>query len=77
MRSVSIIGVGRTKFGEHWSQSFREMVTEASMKAIESAGYGIAGTTQGKESGTKKMQIHLPSIHLDEGVLELIAKGVI
>lgn len=37
MRSVSIIGVGRTKFGEHWNESFREMITKAALRAIESA----------------------------------------
>ncbi|MBI4044555.1 MAG: thiolase domain-containing protein [Candidatus Diapherotrites archaeon] len=37
MRSVSIIGVGRTKFGEHWGLSLRELVTEAALKSIEAA----------------------------------------
>jgi len=38
MRSVSIIGVGCTKFGEHWDKSFRELIAEAGMKAIEDSG---------------------------------------
>ncbi len=37
MRRVAIIGVGQTKFGEHWSEGFRDMVTEAGAKAIEDA----------------------------------------
>ncbi|MDD5163642.1 MAG: thiolase domain-containing protein [Candidatus ainarchaeum sp.] len=37
MRSVSIIGTGLTKFGEHWDKSFRELIAEAGVKAIESA----------------------------------------
>ena len=41
MRSVSVIGVGMTKFGEHWTSSFREMVVEAGAHAIRDAG--IAG----------------------------------
>ncbi len=50
-------------------------------KAIESAGYGIAGTAQGKESGTKKVQIQvigMDSLHcanIIEGVLKK-AEGV-
>lgn len=34
MRSVSIIGVGITKFGEHWEKSFRELIAEAGIKAV-------------------------------------------
>ena len=37
MRKVAIIGVGMTKFGENWEQGFREMVTEAGVKAIQDA----------------------------------------
>ena len=37
MRSVSIIGVGLTKFGEHWETSFRELIAEAAGKAIADA----------------------------------------
>ncbi len=35
MRSVSIIGVGCTKFGERWDSSLRDMVAEAGFSAIE------------------------------------------
>jgi len=38
MRSVSIIGAGLTKFGEHWERSFRELIAEAGIKAIASSG---------------------------------------
>ncbi|MCX8158426.1 MAG: thiolase domain-containing protein [Candidatus Diapherotrites archaeon] len=38
MRSVSIIGAGITKFGEHWERSFRELVVEAGIKALQDAG---------------------------------------
>jgi acetyl-CoA C-acetyltransferase len=37
MRKVAIIGVGMTKFGENWDKSFRGMVTEAGVKAIQDA----------------------------------------
>ena len=38
MRSVSIIGVGCTKFGERWDSSLRDLVAEAGVLAIEDAG---------------------------------------
>lgn len=37
MRSVSIIGLGCTKFGERWDVSLRDMVSEAGVMAIEDA----------------------------------------
>ncbi len=38
MRSVSIIGAGLTTFGEHWEKSFRELIAEAGIQAIQDAG---------------------------------------
>ena len=38
MRSVSIIGVGLTKFGEIWEKSLRELVAEAGLKAVADSG---------------------------------------
>ena len=38
MRSVSIIGVGITKFGEQWERSFRDLVAEAGVKALVDSG---------------------------------------
>jgi len=37
MRKVAIIGCGMSKFGEHWDSSFRELVVEAGLKAIQDA----------------------------------------
>lgn len=37
MRDVAIIGVAQTKFGELWDSSFRDLVTEAGLGAIEDA----------------------------------------
>ncbi len=37
MRSVAIIGAGMTKFGEDWERGFRELVTEAGVRALEDA----------------------------------------
>jgi acetyl-CoA C-acetyltransferase len=38
MSKVYIIGVGMTKFGEHWHRSFRELIAEAGIKALKDAG---------------------------------------
>jgi acetyl-CoA C-acetyltransferase len=38
MRSVSIVGVGLTEFGEHWEKNFKELIAEAGIKAIEDSG---------------------------------------
>jgi acetyl-CoA C-acetyltransferase len=37
MRSVSIVSVGLSKFGEHWNKSFRELIAEAGIEALQSA----------------------------------------
>ena len=36
-RGVSIIGVGMSTFGEHWEASLRELIVQASIRAIEDA----------------------------------------
>ncbi|HLC93237.1 MAG TPA: thiolase domain-containing protein [archaeon] len=38
MRSVSIISVGLTRFGEHWDKNFKELIAEAGTKAIVDSG---------------------------------------
>ncbi len=38
MRDVAIIGYGQTKFGELWERSFRSLIVEAGVKAVEAAG---------------------------------------
>jgi acetyl-CoA C-acetyltransferase len=37
MRKVSVVGVGLTKFGEHWEKSFRELAVEAGARALADA----------------------------------------
>ncbi len=37
MRDVAIIGASQTKFGELWEKSFRDLIVEAGIKAIEDA----------------------------------------
>ena len=54
MRSVSIIGVGCTKFGERWDVSLRDMIAEAGVLAIgdaEIAGEQIDALYVGNMSG--------------------------
>lgn len=38
MKNVGIIGVGQTKFGEHWTKSLRDLSNEAGIKALSDAG---------------------------------------
>tara|TARA_Y100000310_G_scaffold236888_1_gene240165 strand:+ start:2882 stop:4051 length:1170 start_codon:yes stop_codon:yes gene_type:complete len=38
MKSVSIIGVGITRFAEHWQESFRELIAKAGIMAIQDSG---------------------------------------
>ncbi len=38
MRRVAIIGVGITKFGEHWDKGLRDLTLEAGIKALKDAG---------------------------------------
>ncbi|MCD6590664.1 MAG: thiolase domain-containing protein [Candidatus Aenigmarchaeota archaeon] len=37
-REVAIIGIGITKFGEHWKLGLRDLAVEAGMKAVDDAG---------------------------------------
>ncbi|HZX19586.1 MAG TPA: beta-ketoacyl synthase N-terminal-like domain-containing protein, partial [archaeon] len=37
MRSVSIIGIGLTQFGERWDKSLRDLVAEAGIAAVKDA----------------------------------------
>ena len=37
-RRVAVVGVGMTKFGELWDSSYRDLITEAGVKAILDAG---------------------------------------
>lgn len=37
-RDVAIVGVGSTKFGEHWDKSLKDLIAEAGFKAATEAG---------------------------------------
>ncbi len=55
MRDAAVIGVGMTKFGELWKQSFWDIFVEASLKAIENAGVRL--TTQITDCDINKIEI--------------------
>lgn len=38
MKHVAVVGVGQTKFGEHWEKSLKDLVVEAGNAAIKNAG---------------------------------------
>ena len=40
-RNIAIIGIGVTKFGELFDQSYDDLVREAAMQAVEDAGLGL------------------------------------
>ena len=69
MRRVAIVGVGMTKFGEHWERSFRELILEAGTKALQDAqmrGEEIDGLFGGTmASGTLIGQEHIGAIIAD------------
>ena len=69
MRDVAIIGVSQTKFGELWDKSFRDLIVEAGIKAIEDAnveGKDIDGMYVGNMSaGLFVQQEHIASLLAD------------
>ncbi|NPA22442.1 MAG: thiolase domain-containing protein [Candidatus Micrarchaeota archaeon] len=69
MRRVAVIGIGITKFGEHWGKDLRELALEAGIKAIEDAGIegerldaGFVGNMAG---GSFASQEHLGALLAD------------
>jgi len=70
MREVAVIGVGMTKFGEHWDKGYRDLVLEAGLKAIQDANLtgneisaGYVGTMA---SGSLIGQEHVGSLLADQ-----------
>ncbi|VVB98616.1 3-ketoacyl-CoA thiolase [uncultured archaeon] len=70
MRKVAIIGVGMTKFGEHWERGYRDLVIEAGVKAIEDAGLQgneiSAGYVGSMASGSLIGQEHVGALIADQ-----------
>jgi len=73
MRDVAIIGVSQTKFGELWDTSFRDMITEAGLKAIGDAGIEGAGLEAmfvgNMSAGLFVEQEHIASLIADQAGL--------
>jgi len=76
MRKVAIIGVGQSKFGELWDQSFRDIVLTAGIEALEDAGLEgkeIEAMFVGNMSGGRYLaQEHIAALIADyAGLTEL------
>lgn len=73
LRDVAIIGVSQTKFGELWDTSFRDMITEAGLKAAEDAdieGADLEANYVGNMSaGLFVEQEHIASLIADQAGL--------
>lgn len=73
MRDVAIIGVSQTKFGELWDKSFRDLITEAGIKAVDDAsieGDSLEAMYVGNMSaGLFVQQEHIASLIADHAGL--------
>ena len=67
MREVAIIGYGMTHFGELWSQSLRDIIAEAALKAMKSAKLDKIDSLYigSMSSGLYVNQEHLASVTAD------------
>lgn len=76
MRDVAIIGVSQTKFGELWDTSFRDLITEAGVKALLDAdisGIDLDAMYVGNmSSGLFVQQEHIASLIADQAGLNPI-----
>jgi len=69
MRRVAIVGVGMTKFGEHWNLGFRDLILEAGVTALNDAKMhgdqidGLFGGTMA--SGSMIGQEHIGALLAD------------
>jgi acetyl-CoA C-acetyltransferase len=68
-RGVAIIGIGITKFGEHWEQGLRDLALEAGIMAVENAGIRgeqiDAGYVGNMAAGNLAGQEHLGALLAD------------
>ncbi len=75
MRDVAVIGVGVTKFGERWNDSFRDIFVEAGLRAVQDAeltGDQIDEIFVGNMSGGRFVnQEHIASLIADHSGLAL------
>ncbi|ENN96119.1 acetyl-CoA acetyltransferase [Methanocaldococcus villosus KIN24-T80] len=77
MRDVAIIGYGQTAFGELWERSFRSLIVEAGVKAVEAAGIDGKDIDEiyigNMSSGLFVGQEHVASLIADHAGLNPIA----
>lgn len=70
MRSVSIVGVGLTQFGEHWDKSLKDLIAQAGAKAILDSGIDRkaiqAGYVGCMASGRFVGQEHIGALMVDQ-----------
>ena len=73
MRDVAIIGVSQTKFGELWDKSFRDLIVEAGLTAVDDAnieGEDLGAMYVGNMSaGLFVQQEHIASLIADHAGL--------
>lgn len=68
-RDVAIIGVGQTKFGEHWDLSFRELGIQAGANAILDAGID-SGKIEGLYIGNMSAGLFMDQEHIASMIAE-------
>ena len=70
-RDVAIIGIGQTKFGEHWNTTFRELGIEAGLKAIKDAGID-SKTIEALYIGNMSAGLFLDQEHIASMIAEVV-----
>jgi len=73
MKKVAVIGIGQTKFGEHWDKSLRDLSTEAGALAVHDANLNVkdiqAMYIGNMSAGRFVSQEHLSSLAADQSGL--------
>jgi acetyl-CoA C-acetyltransferase len=76
MKRVAVVGIGQTKFDEHWDKSLRDLSTEAGILALQDAkieGKDIQALYIGNMSAGKFIgQEHLAALAVDQAGLNPI-----
>ncbi len=70
-RDVAIIGVGQTRFGEHWNLTFRELGIEAGFRAMEDAGIS-SSRIEALYTGTMSSGLFLDQEHVSAMIAEVV-----
>lgn len=70
-RDVAIIGIGQTRFGEHWNTTFRQLGIEAGLKAIKDAGID-SKTIEALYIGNMSAGLFLDQEHIASMIAEVV-----